>query len=76
MTRADLKHLDPKAYSALNNFESHSGCSTTLEEMNLPTVKQYNDALLERESDDVSSEDAQRLSAARYRRTGTTIPEM
>lgn len=44
-TRADLRHLDPRCANALRNYENTNG-KLSLEQLNLPTVKQRNDRLL------------------------------
>lgn len=76
MTRADLRHLDPKGYAALNNFETRAGGNTPLSEMNLPTVKQQNDALIEAGVNREDFDPGRRVASALYRRTGSSVPEL
>ncbi|MFF9554114.1 hypothetical protein [Methylobacterium fujisawaense] len=70
-TRADLRKVDPQAAAALNNWESHSKQRANL---NLPTVKERNDLLLNAgvSRDAISWQEAGRLAAA-ARRRGTII---
>lgn len=44
-TRADLRHLDPKCANALRDYEKRYG-KISLQDLNLPTVKQRNDRLI------------------------------
>ncbi|WP_300054879.1 hypothetical protein [uncultured Roseobacter sp.] len=62
MTRADLRHIDSQCAGALNELEKRTG-RVPLKDLNLPTVKEYNDALLALPSDSLSRDEKRRLQS-------------
>lgn len=61
-TRADLRHLDKKCASALTSFEHNRGQGRLpLSELNLPTVQERNDRLLEEGLDSQDPAERRRL---------------
>lgn len=61
-TRADLRHLDKKCASALTSFEHNRGQGRLpLSELNLPTVQERNDRLLQEGLDSQDPAERRRL---------------